>query len=113
MGELGIMEKTLHTVFIGEVADLPLKLGKTVTIGSKEIAVFKLENGEIRALENRCPHKGGVLAEGILSGEYVFCPMHDWKISVKDGNVQAPDVGCVQSFPVEVKGDQVYILISK
>lgn len=107
------MGKTIRSVFIGEVAELPQKLGKTVSIGSKEIAVFKLENGEIRAIENRCPHKGGVLAEGILSGDYVFCPMHDWRISVKDGKVQAPDVGCVQSYPVEIKGDQVYLLINE
>jgi nitrite reductase (NADH) small subunit len=113
IGGVDSMEKTIRSVLIGEVADLPQKLGKTVTIGSKEIAVFKLENGDIRAIENRCPHKGGVLAEGILSGEYVFCPMHDWKISVNDGKVQAPDVGCVQSYPVEVKGDQVYILIKE
>jgi nitrite reductase (NADH) small subunit len=111
MGEVNLMEKTIRSVFIGEVVELPQKLGKTVTIGSKEIAVFKLDNGDIRAIENRCPHKGGVLAEGILSGEYVFCPMHDWKISVNDGKVQDPDVGCVQSYPVEVKGDQVYIQI--
>ncbi|MEH7177654.1 nitrite reductase small subunit NirD [Neobacillus vireti] len=105
------MEKTLRSVFIGEVTDLPQKLGKTVVIGRKEIAVFKMENGDITAIENRCPHKGGVLAEGILSGEYVFCPMHDWKISVKDGNVQAPDAGCVQTYPIEVKGDEVFIRI--
>jgi nitrite reductase (NADH) small subunit len=113
IGEMDPMEKTMRSVFIGEVADLPQKLGKTFTIGSKEIAVFKLENGNIRAIENRCPHKGGVLAEGIVSGEHVFCPMHDWKISVKDGKVQAPDVGCVQSYPVEVKGDRVFIRISE
>lgn len=107
------MEKTIRRVLVGKTTELPQKLGKTVTIGSKEIAVFKLENGDIRAIENRCPHKGGVLAEGIVSGEYVFCPMHDWKISVKDGKVQAPDVGCVQSFPIEVKDDQVFILISE
>jgi nitrite reductase (NADH) small subunit len=105
------MEKTIRSVFIGTTTDLPEKLGKTVTIGNKEIAVFKLENGKIRAIENRCPHKGGVLAEGIVSGEYVFCPMHDWKISVIDGNVQAPDEGCVQSYPVEVIDNQVFILI--
>ncbi|MFB3161677.1 nitrite reductase small subunit NirD [Neobacillus sp. 179-J 1A1 HS] len=105
------MEKTLRSVFIGEVAELPQKLGKTVIVGKKEIAVFKTENGDIRAIENRCPHKGGVLAEGILSGDNVFCPMHDWKISVKDGKVQAPDVGCVQTYPVEIKGGQVYVLI--
>lgn len=101
----------MRSVFIGEIKDLPQKLGKTITIGSKEIAVFKMENGKITAIENRCPHKGGVLAEGILSGEFVFCPMHDWKISVIDGKVQAPDVGCVQTYPVEVKDEQVYVLI--
>lgn len=105
------MEKTIRKLFIGEVCDLPQKLGKTVTIGTMEVAVFKLENGEIRAIENRCPHKGGVLAEGMLSGEYVFCPMHDWKISVKDGKVQSPDVGCVKSYSVEVKGERVYIIV--
>jgi nitrite reductase (NADH) small subunit len=105
------MEQTLRRVFIGESADLPEKLGKTVVIGQKEIAIFKLEDGSIKAIENRCPHKGGVLAEGILSGEYVFCPMHDWKISVKDGHVQAPDHGCVEAYPVELVGGQVFILL--
>jgi nitrite reductase (NADH) small subunit len=105
------MEKTIRSIFIGEVAELPQKLGKTVIVGNKEIAVFKTENGDIRAIENRCPHKGGVLAEGILSGDYVFCPMHDWKISVKDGKVQTPDVGCVQTYPVNVKSGLVYVLI--
>jgi nitrite reductase (NADH) small subunit len=111
MGGVDLMEKTIRSVFIAEIAELPQKLGKTVIVGNKEIAVFKTENGDIRAIENRCPHKGGVLAEGILSGEYVFCPMHDWKISVKDGKVQAPDVGCVQTYPVEIKGGQVFVLI--
>lgn len=111
MGGVDLMEKTIRSVFIGGVEELPQKLGKTVVVGKKEIAVFKTENGDIRAIENRCPHKGGVLAEGILSGEYVFCPMHDWKISVKDGKVQEPDVGCVQTYPVEVKEGQVYVLI--
>ena len=105
------MENILRPILIGKVSELPIKLGKTVTIGTKEIAVFKLENGEIRAIENRCPHKGGVLAEGMVNGEYVFCPLHDWKISVNDGKVQEPDVGCVQKYGVEIKDDQVYILI--
>ncbi|KKK37418.1 nitrite reductase [Mesobacillus campisalis] len=107
------MEQTLRKVFIGESADLPEKLGKTVVIGQKEIAIFKLENGSIKAIENRCPHKGGVLAEGILSGEYVFCPMHDRKISVENGRVQEPDDGCVKTYPVEVLEGHVFILIAE
>lgn len=107
------MEKTLEPVLVGKTTDLPEKLGKTITIGTKEIAIFKLESGKIRAIENRCPHKGGVLAEGIVSGDYVFCPMHDWKISVCDGKVQAPDEGCVKTYPIEIINDEVFILINE
>jgi nitrite reductase (NADH) small subunit len=107
------MEQTLRRVYIGENTDFPGKLGKTVVVGQKEIAIFKLEDGSIKAIENRCPHKGGVLAEGILSGEYVFCPMHDWKISVKDGRVQEPDHGCVEAYHVEVVDGQVFILLAE
>ncbi|RCW71884.1 nitrite reductase small subunit NirD [Saliterribacillus persicus] len=103
------MENTLRKVFIGKVDEMPLRLGKTIVIDDKEIAVFKLANGDIRAIQNRCPHKGGVLAEGMVSGEHVFCPMHDWKISIVDGQVQAPDEGCVETYKVEVDQNNVYI----
>ncbi|MBM7573222.1 nitrite reductase small subunit NirD [Aquibacillus albus] len=105
------MEKMVQRVPIGKLSEFPERLGKTVNVGSKEIAVFKLGSGKIHAIENSCPHKGGVLAEGMVSGEHVFCPMHDWKISVIDGNVQEPDEGCVQTFKVEIENDQVYVLV--
>ncbi|MFC7062555.1 nitrite reductase small subunit NirD [Halobacillus seohaensis] len=104
-------QKVLNEVFVAKVNDLPEKLGRTVHVGELELAIFKLESGEIRVIENRCPHKGGVLAEGMVSGEHVFCPMHDWKISVVDGKVQEPDVGCVQTFEVNVKDDNVYVFV--
>ncbi|MDC3418442.1 nitrite reductase small subunit NirD [Aquibacillus salsiterrae] len=105
------MEQMLNRVPIGALTDFPERLGKTVTVGQKEIAVFKLSNGRIKAIENKCPHRGGVLADGMVSGEHVFCPMHDWKISVVDGKVQAPDEGCVQTFRTEIEDGQVYILV--
>ncbi|SFJ80942.1 nitrite reductase (NADH) small subunit [Halobacillus dabanensis] len=106
------MEKTLSRVLIGNYSELPERLGKTVIIADKEIAVFKLASGKIRAIENRCPHKGGVLAEGMISGEHVFCPMHNWKISVNDGQAQAPDEGCVDTYDVEIKNGFVYVLVN-
>jgi len=106
------MEKTLSKILIGNYSELPEQLGKTVVVGDKEIAVFKLANGNIKAIENHCPHKGGVLAEGMVSGEHVFCPMHNWKISVDDGQVQAPDEGCVETYQVEVEDDLVYVLVN-
>ncbi|MCP3028334.1 nitrite reductase small subunit NirD [Halobacillus sp. A5] len=105
------MEQVLKRVFAAKLSDLPEKLGRTVEAGGLELAIFKLADDNIRVIENRCPHKGGVLAEGMVSGEHVFCPMHDWKISVVDGKVQDPDTGCVQTYDVEVQNGDVYIYI--
>ncbi|UQD51888.1 nitrite reductase (NAD(P)H) small subunit [Bacillus methanolicus] len=105
-----MVNKSIVKVCVGSVLDLPERLGKTIRIEDKEIAVFKLSNGKIRAVENRCPHKGGVLAEGIVSGEFVFCPMHDRKICLDDGKVQEPDTGCVETYKTIVEGDEVYLI---
>src|SRR3954452_20267566 len=102
---------SVEKVSIGTVRDLPERLGKTVCVGEKEIAVFKLLNGSIRAVENRCPHKGGVLSEGMVSGEFVFCPMHDWKICLDNGKVQEPDAGCVKTYKARIDGEEVFLLI--
>ncbi|TCS76073.1 nitrite reductase small subunit NirD [Effusibacillus lacus] len=96
-------------VEVAKLEDLPFQTGRVVKLNGREIAVFRLSSGEVRAVENRCPHKGGPLAEGIVSGNYVFCPMHDWKINLADGKVQAPDDGCVITYEVDVKEGKVYI----
>jgi nitrite reductase (NADH) small subunit len=96
---------------VGAVSDIPKRLGKTIRVGETEVAMFRLSNGTIRAIENRCPHKGGVLTEGMVSGDFVFCPLHDWKICLDDGKVQDPDIGCVKTYRTIVEEDQVYLLL--
>lgn len=104
------MKHVAERVKVLKVEDVAKDFGKTIRIGEVEIALFRLKNGEFYAIENRCPHRGGVLVEGIVSGQNVFCPMHDWKIDVTTGQVQEPDHGCVNTYKVEVEGDDVYIL---
>ncbi|MBK4739865.1 MULTISPECIES: nitrite reductase small subunit NirD [Bacillus] len=89
--------------------DLPFQIGKEVQMKGISIILFRLLNGDIRAVENHCPHKNGPLAEGIVSGEFVFCPLHDWKISLVTGEVQKPDDGCIQTYEVEVIDGDIYI----
>lgn len=89
--------------------ELPVNLGKTVRYREFEVAVFRLGNGTVRALQNRCPHKQGVLAEGMVCDDHVFCPMHDRKIHLPSGLVQAPDTGCVETYPVQLKDGRVYV----
>jgi nitrite reductase (NADH) small subunit len=106
-----MLNTSITKLRVGSVDEVTERLGKTVRVGEKEIAVYKLSNGRIRAIENRCPHKGGVLSEGIVSGDFVFCPMHDWKICLDDGKVQKPDTGCVKSYQTLIEGEDIYLLI--
>ena len=103
--------RALTEMKIGNIHEFKENVGKLVEIKDHSIAVFHLTNGIFHAVENLCPHKGGPLVEGIVSGEYVFCPLHDWKIDLKDGYVQAPDHGCVRKYDVSIKGDEVYITL--
>lgn len=77
--------------------------GRRVPSGAGELALFMLTDGTLKVVLNQCPHKSGSLAEGIVSGEFVFCTQHDWKICLSDGQAQAPDKGCVRTFPVRVE----------
>ncbi|MEH7272394.1 nitrite reductase small subunit NirD [Neobacillus vireti] len=96
---------------VAKYSDLPVRAGYSVKMDDCEIALFRVTNGKVYAIENHSPHpKGGVLTEGLVSGDYVFCPVYDWKISLADGKVQAPDEGQIETYQVEVEGDNVYII---
>jgi nitrite reductase (NADH) small subunit len=103
---------TKNRTLAANYSDLLIQAGYAINIDDIEIALFKVSNGKVFAIENRSPHpKGGVLTEGLVSGEFVFCPVYDWKISLADGNVQAPDEGQVKTYQVEVEEDNVYIIL--
>ncbi len=83
--------------------NIPLREGRAVRLGSGEIAIFNLGDG-FRAVGNRCPHRGGPLADGIVAGDSVVCPLHSWKICLDNGNVVRPagEPACAVSYPVKV-----------
>jgi len=98
-------------VKIGKMDEFQKNVGKLVEIQGHSIAVFRLSDNRFKAVGNECPHRGGPLAEGIVSGEYVFCPLHDWKIGLQDGRVQAPDHGCVKTYEVTIEDEGVFITL--
>lgn len=100
-------------IYVAQLDELSVGIGKKVSIDCLELALFRQENGDVLAVENRCPHKGGVLSDGIVSGEYVFCPMHDWKIDLRKGEAVAPDVGCVKTYNVSIVDEAVYVVVKE
>ena len=92
------------------VEDIPL-LGSRVLKreGGDDIALFRPAAARVFALADRCPHKGGPLSQGIVSGDTVTCPLHGWNIRLDDGQACAPDVGCARKYPVQVRDGQVWL----
>ncbi|HMV20393.1 MAG TPA: nitrite reductase small subunit NirD [Rhodocyclaceae bacterium] len=78
--------------------------------GVIDIAIFRTQ-GEVFALRNKCPHKGGPLSEGIVHGKQVTCPLHGWKLYLETGEAVAPDVGCARRYPVKVEDGQVFLSV--
>ncbi|MGG3454140.1 nitrite reductase small subunit NirD [Paenibacillus rhizolycopersici] len=87
---------------VARLDDIDRLGSRTVRVEDKEVAIFRLSDGSIHAIENRCPHKGGKLSEGMVCGSAVHCPLHDWKINLHSGCVQEPDHGEVTVYETEV-----------
>jgi nitrite reductase (NADH) small subunit len=73
--------------------ELPIGIGIAFEIGGRSIAVFRTRTGAVHAVDNRCPHKGGPLADGIVAGSRIVCPLHAYRFNLSDGMCEA-DASC-------------------
>jgi nitrite reductase (NADH) small subunit len=85
---------------IGRLEEIPRQGARVVVTRHGDIAVFRTRDDQVFAVEDRCPHKGGPLSQGIVHGRRVTCPLHNWVIELESGSAVAPDEGCVRRFPV-------------
>jgi nitrite reductase (NADH) small subunit len=83
--------------------NIPPREGREVVVAGRHLAVFNLGD-RFFAADNRCPHKGGPLCDGIVSGSSVVCPLHAWKVDLESGRVTRPSAAeaCVQTYPVRL-----------
>ena len=92
------------------VEDIPMLGSRRVARpGACDVAVFRNAEDKVFALLDRCPHKGGPLSQGIVFGESVACPLHNWNIDLADGCAKAPDEGCTPKFRCKVEAGEVFL----
>ncbi|ELI9044495.1 nitrite reductase small subunit NirD [Pseudomonas aeruginosa] len=85
-------------------------LGSRLVAGPKgDIAIFRAADDQVFALDDRCPHKGGPLSQGLIYGKRVACPLHNWQIELESGEAVAPDQGCAHRHPVRVENGRVLL----
>jgi len=94
----------MRQVLVGDVAQVPPGEGRTYDVAGMQIAVFRTRAGAVFATQAACPHKGGPLADGLVGGETVVCPLHDRVFDLRTG--QGPEAGCaLASYPVTLGDD--------
>src|SRR2546421_3473398 len=96
---------------IGALDDIPVLGSRVVRTASGNIAVFRTHDDAVFALDDRCPHKGGPLSQGIVHGHAVTCPLHNWVIDLASGEAAAPDRGGVRRIPVRVEGGRILVAL--
>ncbi len=104
---------------------IPVREGRCVDLGDREVAIFNLGNERLFAIDAACPHRGGPLCDGIVTGtgvpslaggvvtgNAVVCPLHGWKIDLETGRVLKPEVSVrVDAYEVRVREGIVEIAI--
>ncbi|MDG1407597.1 MAG: nitrite reductase small subunit NirD [Yoonia sp.] len=94
---------------IAPLEDVPKRGARMIKTAVGCVAVFRTGDDEVFALDNACPHKSGPLAEGIVHGKSVTCPLHNWVISLETGEAQGADEGRVATYPARIEQGRILL----
>jgi nitrite reductase (NADH) small subunit len=110
---MNVMDGHIETVWmdVGQVDDIPRLGSRVVSTPATDIAVFRTTDDRVFALHDRCPHKAGKLSQGIVHGDSVTCPLHNWVIGLADGQARDPDEGCAHTVPVRLQDGRILLAV--
>jgi nitrite reductase [NAD(P)H] small subunit len=96
-------------VTVGSVDQIPVGEGRTFAVDNAQIAVFRLRDGSLRAIDAVCPHRGGPLADGLTDDRVVVCPLHGHTFDLCSGAETAGGELSVRSYPVAVSDGAIRV----
>ena len=99
----------MSMIDIAALDDIPPQGARVVRTLHGCVAVFRTADDRVFALDDRCPHKGGPLSEGIVHGTSVTCPLHNWVFDLATGEAQGADEGRVATHAVTVADGRILI----
>ncbi len=94
---------------IGSLAQIPKGDGRTYDVNGTKIAVFHGHDGAVFATQASCPHRAGPLADGLIGGTTLMCPLHERSFDMATGAGIGND-DCLKVYPVELSADGYIVL---
>ena len=101
----------MNWIAVGNLTDIPKLGARVVRTAQGDIAVFRTAKDEVFALDDKCPHKGGPLSQGIVFDNRVACPLHNWVIDLEQGCAVGPDEGCTNKHAVKIEHGVILLRI--
>ena len=90
-------------------SDLPEEgMAKELAVQGRQLCVARV-NGEVTAMDNECPHRGGPLAEGMIEDGKIVCPWHAWAFDRHTGEAAHSASAKVTVYQIKLDGDEVFI----
>jgi len=75
----------------------------------KKICIAKF-NSAVFAFAYKCPHAGGILAEGYIDAlGHIVCPRHRYKYDMSNGRNISGEGYYLKHWPVEIRDEKVYV----
>ena len=96
---------TMRERAVATLDQIPAGEGRVFLIDGKEIAVFHTHDGSAYATQAHCPHRNGPLADGLLGGATVVCPLHDRTYDLKTGCGLSHERATIAAYPTRVAQD--------
>jgi nitrite reductase/ring-hydroxylating ferredoxin subunit len=81
---------------------------KSFVAGAREVCVARVD-GELLALDNECPHRGGPLGGGVVEGSRIVCPWHGWTFDLRTGQSAMNPAAKIAAYAIKIEGDEVYV----
>jgi nitrite reductase (NADH) small subunit len=104
------MTQVMTETKLGPLSSIPPGEGRVYSVKGENIAVFRTRAGAVYAVQAACPHKGGPLADGLVGGTTLICPLHSWKFDLATGQALFGDCG-IRTFPVRIDEAEQIILL--
>ena len=98
----------MNWIDVGHIDDIPLPGARVVKTVVGCIGLFRTDTGKVLAAANACPHKGGPLSEGIVHGQRVTCPLHNWVFDLETGEAIGEDAR-IEIYPVRVEAGRILL----
>ena len=96
---------------LGSIDRIPPGEGQTFIVAGREIAVFRARGtDEVHATQARCPHKAGLLADGIVGDGKVICPLHSYKFDLATGTSLGNVCQSLKTYRTELTSDRHVLL---